>query len=83
MTPSDKFIQILANILLNLKIWMIIKGLVIIGLGVYLGFAIIIIRQVGLMSKTLNGEFAAPIKLISWIHLLVALGVFLLALVIL
>jgi len=35
------------------------------------------------MGKTLDGEFNPLLKFIAWIHLLVAVGVFLLALLIL
>lgn len=83
MTPFEKFIQFLAEILPQVSIWWLVKALFVVGLGLYIAFAVIVIRQVGLMSKTLNGKFAIPLKLISYVHLLVALAVFLLALVIL
>lgn len=74
----------LLNISLNgftLSLWTFVKALFLIGLLLYLAFALIVIRQVGLMTNTLNTNFEAPVKLIAWIHLLVALGVFLLALI--
>lgn len=80
MTPFEKFIQIIAQTIPNFSIWWLIKGLFILGLGLYIAFAVIVVRQVGLMSKTLNGEFASPLKFISLVHLLAAIGVFLLAL---
>lgn len=83
MTPFDAFIQFLTGFLPHFSIWWLVKGLFVIGLTLYLAFAVIVIRQVGLMSKTLDGEFGPPLKLISYVHLLVALAVFLLALVIL
>jgi len=42
-----------------------------------------VIRQVGLMSKTLNGEFSILLKFIAWVHLIISFGVFLLAIFIL
>lgn len=83
MTPADQFIQFLADLIRNFDIWLLIKTLFLIGLAIYLAFAVIVIRQVGLMSKTVNGTLEIPIKSITWIHLLVAIGVFLLALTIL
>lgn len=83
MTPFDAFIQFLTGFIPYFSIWWLVKGLFALGLALYIAFAVIVVRQVGLMSKTLNGEFAAPLKLISYVHLLVALAVFLLALVIL
>ena len=80
MTPADQFIQFLADMIRDFNIWFLIKILFLIGLVIYLAFAVIVIRQVGLMSKTVNGPLEVPIKSIVWIHLLVAIGVFLLAL---
>jgi len=83
MTPFEAFIQFLAGFISQFSIWWLVKCLFVLGLALYFAFALIVIRQVGLMSKTLNSEFALPLKLISWIHLLAAGVVFLLVLVIL
>lgn len=83
MTPFDNFLQFLARIILQMTIWWLVKALFVVGLAIYIAFAVIVIRQVGLMSKTLDGEFAPLLKLLSWIHLLVAVTVFFLALVVL
>lgn len=83
MTPFEKFIQFLAKIIPSLSVWWLVKALFVIGLGIYLAFAVIIVRQVGLMTKTLNGEFDVSLKLVTWIHLAVAVVVFFLTLVIL
>jgi len=83
MTPADNFIQFLVKIVPNLSIWCFVKILFIIGLSLYLAFAAIVIRQVGLMRRTLDGEFSLPLKLIAWIHLIISLGVFLLTIFIL
>jgi len=80
MTQADQFIQFLADLVRDFNIWFLVKILFLIGLTIYLAFAVIVIRQVGLMSKTVNGPLETPIKSIAWIHLLVAIGVFLLAL---
>jgi len=83
MTPAENFIEFLVKTIPNLSIWWVIKVLFIIGLFLYLAFAVIVIRQVGLMSKTLNGEFSILLKSIAWVHLIISLGVFLLAIFIL
>ena len=54
-----------------------------VGMIIYLAFAVVVIRQVGLMTKTLHGEFEATLKLVSWLHLIVAMGIFLMSMVIL
>jgi len=83
MTPAEKFIQFLVETVSAFSIWWLIKILFIIGLFLYLAFGLIVIRQVGLMGKTLNSEFNLLLKFTAWVHLIVSLGVFLLALFIL
>jgi hypothetical protein len=63
--------------------WVLAKPLFLVGFLVYLFFAVIIVRQVKLMTQTLNGLLSLPLLLISIIHLGVAIGVFILTLVIL
>lgn len=59
------------------------KVFALIGLAIYIIFALVVIRQVGLMTKTIEVSFGKFIKLISWAHLIFAVFVFLTALVIL
>jgi hypothetical protein len=49
----------------------------------YILFSLVVIKQVGLMVKSLNGQLDLPLKLIAYIHTGLALGVFVLALVVL
>ncbi|MGB9911511.1 MAG: DUF5657 family protein [Microgenomates group bacterium] len=72
MTPFDNFLNFLINFFPQLNFWGVIKIFVIIAFFLYLGFALIIVRQVGLMSKTLDGGFKTQIKILSWIHLIAA-----------
>lgn len=81
MTPFDRLALFLAS--LTLSIWFLVKLLFLIGLLIYLTFAVIVIRQVNLMTRALNGGFEASLKLIAWVHLIVVIGIFLLAVVIL
>lgn len=83
MTPFDSFVQFLANLIPVFSIWWIVKLLFLLALLIYLAFAVIIIRQISLMSKTLHTEFAIPIKLVAWIHLAAVILTFFLALLIL
>jgi len=83
MTPAEKFIKSLAGALSDFNIWWLVKYLLIFGLFLYLAFGMIIIRQVALMGKTLNGGFNFLLRFIAWIHFLVAIGIFLLALAVL
>ena len=83
MTPAENFIQFLVKIIPTLSIWLLVKILFIIGLVLYFAFALIVIRQVGLMGKTLDGEFNLPLKFVAWVHLIISLGILLLAVLIL
>lgn len=52
-------------------------------LGLYMVFALVVVRQVKIMTDTLQLGFETQIKILSYIHLLFAAFVFLTALVIL
>lgn len=79
MTPIEE----LFSKLMEIQIWSVVKVFVLIALGLYLVFAFMVIREVDLMNRTLQGVFNLPIKIIAWIHLIFAVFVFLLALIIL
>jgi len=79
MTPIEKFLQSL----LTLDVWGVVKVSILFGLGLYLVFAVVVIRQVQLMSKALNGSLDLPLRLIALIHLGMVIAVFLFALVVL
>lgn len=81
MTPFERLVLFLASLTFNP--WFLVKLLFLIGLLIYLAFAVIVVRQVNLMTRALDSEFEAPLKFIAWVHLVVASGVFLLAIVIL
>jgi len=64
-------------------LWSGVKILILIALVLYTLFSGIMVRQVMLMTDTLEVGFETPIKIIAVLHLLFALGTFLLALLIL
>lgn len=82
---DDNFFAGLVNILrgLDLDVWALVKLAVLLGLFIYLAFSIMIVRQVSLMSRALNGSFASPLKFFAWIYLAATVIVFLLALILL
>ena len=79
MSGFDRLLTILPGV----TIWIVAKWLMVAALGLYLVFAVVVIRQVQLMSRTLNGALELPIKLIGYVHLAIAVGVLVMALVIL
>lgn len=66
-----------------IDIWFIAKAFVLVGLGVYFVFALVVVRQIQLMTDTLEVGFETPIKILGLLHLLFAIAVFILALTIL
>lgn len=62
------------------SVWAIAKILVLIGIGVYIVFALVVVRQVKIMTDTLEVGFEAPVRLFSLALLVVSILVFLFAL---
>ena len=83
MTPFEQFIQNLSASSFDSVIWVFIKILFVIGFALYLAFAVIVIRQVKIMGEVIEGLFTWPLRVLSWIHLLVAIFIFLLSLILL
>ncbi len=69
--------------LLSIQVWDIAKLFVSLIFFLYIVFALIIVKQVGLMAKTLIVPIDLPIKFVAWIHLGLAILTFLLVLIIL
>lgn len=60
-----------------------VKSIAIVGLAVYLIFAFIMVRQEHLMANVVEEAFEPVLKLLVYIHLIAAIGLILLAIVIL
>jgi len=58
---------------------LLFEGFLLIGLLIYLVFALVVIRQTNQMTQTLEVGFESPIKALAWLHLLFALSTFVLA----
>lgn len=61
----------------------IAKIFTLIGIAIYIIFALVVVRQVNLMVATIEVGYDFFIKLIAWAHLIFAVFVFLTALIIL
>lgn len=73
----------LISIANNFNIWMVVKFFTVVLLGMYMIFALVIVRQVKMMTDTLQLGFEGPAKLLSYAHLIFAAFVLLSALTIL
>ncbi len=80
-SPFDQTAQWLFNLKLGFDFWHMFKIVYLVLFLFYFVFAFIIIRQVNLMVKALNGYFKLPIELIAWIHFFLVVGVFIFALI--
>jgi hypothetical protein len=76
-TPVKQFLELIAGA--EFSVWGLVKLAAMMGLFLYIGFSVMIVRQVDLMSRALNGNFDAPLKLLAWIYLALTVIVFLLA----
>jgi len=64
-------------------IFIFLKFLILFGLGLYIVFAAVILRQEQLMANVLEESFEPVLRLAAFIHLAAAIAVFVLALLIL
>lgn len=71
------------NNFLDINIWFWVKLIYLFTLGLYIVFAIVMVRQVCLMIRALNEKISTALKTISWIHLALAGAIFLLGLFVL
>ena len=68
---------------MGISVWLVAKIAALILLGMYLIFALVVVRQVQLMTDTIAVGFEVPIRLFSYLHLIFAVLVFLTALIML
>ena len=65
------------------NIWLLVKILALILIGMYLIFSFVVVRQVKLMTDTLQLGFEGTVRLLAWAHLAFAVLVLLAAIIIL
>lgn len=66
-----------------LSIWFLVKIGFLVLILFYLVFAVVVVKQIYLMTATFKTGFEFPLRSIAWAHLLVATGIFIVSLVIL
>lgn len=64
-------------------IWDIAKLFVLFGLLLYLVFAVVVIREVKLMTRTVTGRLDSVVRVVAWVHFALSVGIFLVALIVL
>ena len=63
--------------------WIGLKLMTLLGLGIYIVFAIVIVRQEQLMAKVIEAQSEKILSVLAWLHLGMSVVVFFLALLIL
>lgn len=66
-----------------INVWFLAKLAFLFANILYLVFAVVVVRQVYLMTNTVQTGFEFQIRSLAWLHLFIAIGVFLLAIVLL
>ncbi|MBI3397611.1 hypothetical protein HY045_04000 [Candidatus Woesebacteria bacterium] len=65
------------------SIWGIVKVFVLIALLIYTIFAFVVVKQVNLMSRTVQINLSGLLKIVGYIHLIFAVLLFIFAFVVL
>jgi len=69
------------DILGSIQIWEVVKVFALLGLAIYLIFAFVVVRQVQLMTDTLEVGFEIPVRYLSYLHLIFSILVFVMAII--
>ena len=71
------------NYILNFAVWDLTKGGLLVFLGLYIIFTLLVVRQVQLLTSVLGTNFSPLFKTVALLHVVLAMGVFLFAFAIL
>ena len=69
--------------IIGISIWGVIKICILILLVLYIIFAFVVVKQVKLMTDTLEVGFESQLKFLSFMHFIFAVGVLIFAFIIL
>lgn len=83
-TPAQKLLSLLdpsnPYLFSTAFLFDILKLMILIGFGIYIIFALVIVRQIQIMTRTIKTGIEMPILIVGLLHLGFALAVFLVAL---
>lgn len=65
------------------SVWLVAKALTLAVIALYDVFAVVVVKQVNHMTDTLEVGFEGVIRLVAWLHLVLAVGTLVAAFVIL
>jgi len=61
----------------------VVKWFLVVGLLMYVAFAVVIVRQVKIMTEAVEDDVNGVISLFAWVHLLLAVALVILAIAVL
>jgi flagellar biosynthesis protein FlhB len=70
--PGEEMIK---KIFGDVSMFDVLKWMLVVGLGMYILFAFVIIKQVEVMTETVEDDSNGVIKIFAWAHLVMAIGV--------
>lgn len=65
--------RIWQEVLARVSLWGGVKWMLVVGLVMYCAFALVIVKQVGIMAESYDAEANGVIKLFAWVHFAMAL----------
>lgn len=65
---------------LEASFWLLLKVFILLGIALYFVFAVVVIKQVNLMTETVEMPVDPTLRTLAWAHFIFALAVFLIAL---
>lgn len=73
----------LIDLISNVTLFGVVKWMGVAGLVMYVAFAVVIVKQVGVMTEAIEDEANGIISLFAWAHLIMAVGLVILAMAVL
>lgn len=67
-------------VFLEASFWLLLKIFILLGITLYFVFAVVVIKQVSLMTETVQMPIDPTLRTLAWAHLIFAIAVFLIAL---
>ncbi|KKU67875.1 MAG: hypothetical protein UX92_C0028G0007 [Candidatus Amesbacteria bacterium GW2011_GWA1_47_20] len=73
----------LIDLISKFTLFGVVKWMCVVGLLMYTVFAVVIVRQVGVMTEAVEDDVNGIISLFAWVHLLLAIALVILAIAVL
>lgn len=76
LTPFESFVRTITDFPADVEIfWILIGAMLLIGFVVYALFAILVVRQVYMMTNTFKTSAEPVLKILSFVHLFFAISI--------